>query len=87
VMGYELEIRLKGQQNPPSAPQTHAVRVTHWAKVAGVGLVIVAGVIVVADIVKDIGTLGAGTVESPLSFAAAAELFGSGMVMLRSVAR
>jgi len=78
-MGYELEIRLKG---PQQQPETHAVRVPYWAKVAGVGLVVVAGVIVVADIAKDVVTLGGGAVESPLYFAAAAELFGTGMVMV-----
>ena len=83
VMGYELEIHLKGV---PRQPEGHRVQVKHWAKVAGVGLVIVAGVIVVGDIVKDVFTLGAGTVESPLSFAAAAELFGTGMVMVRATA-
>jgi hypothetical protein len=85
VMGYELEIHLKPQA-PKKSPEAHAERVTQWAKVAGIGLVALAAVIVVADVAKDIGTLGVGAAESPLSFAAAAELFGTGMAMVRVAA-
>ncbi|WP_263382664.1 LysM peptidoglycan-binding domain-containing protein [Granulicella arctica] len=83
VLGYEFLVTARVS---PKEPEPHPVHVTHWVKVAGVGLVVLAGVIVVADIAKDIGTLGAGTVESPLSFAAAAEALGQGMALLRAAA-
>ena len=81
VLGYELEIKIKPQL-PTQRPQEHTVRISHWAKVAGISLVVLAGVIIVVDVAKDVVTLGAGTVESPVSFAAASAAFGSGMAMV-----
>jgi len=84
VIGYEFTVTPKTQDrfNPHTVPSESV----NWKKVTAVGLVALAAVIVVADVVKDVGTLGAGTVESPLSFAAAAELFGEGMAIFRTAA-
>ncbi len=83
LIGYEFEVHFK-----PSRPsQTGVVHVTSWARIAGITLVAGAAVIVIVDVGKDIGTLGVGTVESPLSWAAAAEMFGRGVTMTRGVSQ
>jgi hypothetical protein len=86
VMGYELEVKVKG--GPPPDPHRFEIHVPVWTKVLGVAMVIGAavcylagGVVVVADAVKDFFTAGAGLVESPLSYAAALALFATGATM------
>lgn len=89
--GFELEIVVKKPDYPPSVepvrdPVTVPVPVTRrvpvWAWFAAGGLVVAAGAIIVADVVKDVGTAGLGLAESPLSFAAASALFAEGAAMV-----
>jgi LysM repeat protein len=84
-MGYELEVTPK-KQSPRDEPFKIPEGVIHWTKVAAVGVVIAGAVIIVADIVKDIFTAGIGTVESPISFAAAGALFTEGGLLWRGAA-
>ncbi|ADW67336.1 LysM peptidoglycan-binding domain-containing protein [Granulicella tundricola] len=86
VVGYELEVKVKG--GLPPEPKKFEIHVPVWTKVLGIAMVIGAaicylagGVVVVADAVKDFFTAGAGLVETPLSYAAALALFASGAAM------
>lgn len=88
-----LEITPKPPQLPPPSmqPERQRVPVTQpqeqgaaWRKVIGTGLVITAGVIVVATIVEDFYTLGAGTADDPASFSAAGLALARGLAMIRS---
>jgi hypothetical protein len=77
-VGFELEVIFKRPDYPPPAePVTSPARErsTSLAWVIAGALVVAGACIIVADLIKDVGTLGIGTVESPLSFAAAAALF------------
>jgi len=56
-----------------------------WDYMLGGALVAGAGVIVVATIVEDVITLGAGIVDDAPSFAAAAAMFTGGIVLFKSV--
>ena len=77
-VGFELEVILKRPDDPPPAEPIRAPepqRSTAWAWVAAGALVVAGVAIIVADVAKDVGTLGFGLAESPLSFAAASALF------------
>ncbi len=78
VIGYVLEIHYRTQ----IPREGHRVQITYWTKAASVAFIVAAGVIVVADVVKDIGTMGGGIVESPMSFAAAAASLSKDLSML-----
>ena len=54
-----------------------------WAYAAGALLLIGAAAIVVATVVEDVITLGAGLADDPASFAAAAAMTARGMTLLR----
>ena len=76
TLGYEVEITIRSDESSSKAslPVPSSNRQVMWVVV---GALIVGGaVIIVADLAKDVATLGVGAVESPLSFAAAAALFG-----------
>lgn len=81
-VGYEVEIKTK---SPPEATRRAPVptgpsRGVVWIVVGGL---VVAGVaVIVVDALKDAATLGAGTVESPVSWAFAIGLFARAGVML-----
>lgn len=82
TLGYELEITVKDTRNSSTlapVPVRVPSRTIVWVTIGG--LVVVGAVIIVADIVKDVGTFGAGTVESPLSWAAAMALFARAAAM------
>ncbi|SDP89910.1 LysM peptidoglycan-binding domain-containing protein [Phyllobacterium sp. OV277] len=64
---------------PSPVPQARPESGTNWGKVVGVGLITAAGVIVVATVVEDFFTAGAGIADDPASFAAAAALFTRGL--------
>jgi hypothetical protein len=86
TVGIEVEVMIlksDGNDDPPAEPMHLPSRsqVTTWAWIGAGALVVVAGCIIIADVIKDVGTLGAGTVESPLSFAAAAALFAQAAEM------
>lgn len=83
VLGYVMHAQPKSNSGSPQPSPAPAV---NWSKVVGTGLILAAVVIVVADIVKDGATFGAGAAESPLSFAAAARLMGAGIAAFRSTA-
>jgi hypothetical protein len=77
-VGFELEVILKRPDDPPPAEPIRAPepqRSHVWAWVAAGALVVAGAAIIVADVAKDVGTLGFGLAESPLSFAAASALF------------
>ena len=59
---------------------------THWNKVIGVGLVAVAGLVVVGTLVEDFFTAGAGAADDPASFALAGASFRQGMAMMAGAA-
>ena len=89
-------IKITPKLQPPVGPSPQPIRVrepewvpapsTNWETAAGTALVITAGVIVVATIVEDFLTVGAGTVDDPASFAAAAVAFARGISFLRGAA-
>lgn len=84
-VGFELEVSVKKPDGPPPLeplPAPARQRSTEWVWVLAGALVVAGVVIVVADIVKDVGTAGIGAVESPLSFAAASALFSEAAVMV-----
>lgn len=85
-VGFELEVMLKKPDSRPPVeplPVPEPQRVPTWVWVAAGALVVAGAVIIVADIAKDVGTLGIGTVESPLSFAAASALFAEAGSMVQ----
>lgn len=82
-IGIELEIMVNKPGGPPSAepmPRRSAWRTT-WVYVAAGALVVAGSAIIVADVAKDVGTLGTGLLESPLSYAAASALFSKAAMM------
>lgn len=70
---------------PIHVPVTVPVRGTDWSKVIGTGLVVTAGVIVVATIVEDFYTAGVGTGDDAASFSLASASFVRGLSMIRGV--
>lgn len=64
---------------PSTVPQAQPGSGRDWGKAIGVGLIATAGVIVVATVVEDFFTAGAGVADDPASFAAAAALFSRGL--------
>jgi len=92
---FIVEITPKLQ--PQASPSPQPVRIseparqkapapsTNWGTVIGTGLVVTAGVIVVGTIVEDFLSVGTGTIDDPVSFAAAATAFARGMSMIRGV--
>lgn len=92
---FVLLITPKAPPPPPSAqpmrvPVPVPVRVaepqTNWAKVAGIGLLVVSGAIVIGTIAEDVFTGGAGVADDPASFSAAAAAAARGLAMLRGAA-
>ncbi len=76
TLGYEIEVTPRNGAPPATKPIQVTVPTTSvWVKIAAGGAILLAIGIVVVDALKDVGTLGAGTVETPLSWAAAATLF------------
>jgi LysM domain len=85
-LGFELEITVKKPDSPPPAEPAPQRRPSHttshaWALLAAKALVVAGAAIIVADIVKDVATVGLGTPESPMSFAAASALFAKAAMM------
>lgn len=54
-----------------------------WSRIIGVGLVVVAGAVVVGTLVEDFLTAGAGIADDPASFALAGAAFTRGLAMIR----
>jgi hypothetical protein len=85
-----IEITPKPPQTPPLSTQPRAVPIsvpveepaTNWARWIGLGLVVTAVCVVVATIVEDIFTAGAGTLDDPPSFAAGGAALARGLVLL-----
>lgn len=73
---------------PAPAPQPVRVQEpgTNWPKVIGTGLVVVGTAIVVATVVEDFLTAGAGVADDPASFAAAGTAFARGIALIRGAA-
>lgn len=70
---------------PVGVPAPAPGGATNWSRVIGTGLVVTAGVIVVATLVEDFFTAGAGVADDPASFALAGVSFARGMAMVRGV--
>ncbi|MBP1853321.1 LysM peptidoglycan-binding domain-containing protein [Rhizobium halophytocola] len=79
-------VELTPQPGAPRGPSAQPVRQegVNWHKVIGTGLVIGAGVIVVATLIEDLS--GVGIADDPASFAAAGASYARGMSMLRGLA-
>jgi hypothetical protein len=85
-----IEVTPKPAPPPPlsTRPQTVAVPAqvqepsTNWARWIGTGLILTAAGIVVATILEDFVTLGAGAADDPASGAAAAAALTRGLAML-----
>lgn len=84
---FVIEITPKVQ--PPRAPSPQPIRIeepsVNWDRVIGTGLIVTAGVIVVATIVEDFLTAGAGVADDAPSFTAAGAALTRGLSMLRGV--
>lgn len=70
----------------PQPPQTQPQPI-NWPRVAAVGLFAAATVLVVATIVEDVATLGAGVADDPISFAAAAAMIARGRTLWTAATR
>lgn len=72
---------------PQPQPITQPVleRKFNWDYAIGTGLLIGAGVIVIATVAEDIATLGLGIADDAPSFAAASAMFAGGLAMYESV--
>jgi hypothetical protein len=89
-VGFEVEVVVRTAMPQPvpvlagqSAPITTPAADRTWVWVTAGTLVVAGAVIIVADLTKDVATLGVGAVESPLSFAAAAAMFQQAAMMTR----
>lgn len=69
---------------PGAKPAVVPEKSTNWGKVTGVGLMTLAGVVVVGTIVEDFLTAGVGVADDAPSFALASGLFASGLAMICS---
>jgi hypothetical protein len=87
TMGFAVTI-VFNQPEPLPEPVPVPIRVPvyepswleeHAPEVIGGALILTAGVIIVGTLAEDIITLGAGVADDPLSFAAAAALFSTGV--------
>jgi LysM repeat protein len=83
--GYELEITIKNDfdSKPRMSPISLGVPSVDTGWVIIGGLVLLGTAIIVADIAKDVATLGVGAAESPISFAAAFSLFSQAAALAR----
>jgi hypothetical protein len=95
AMDVKIVIEITPKAEPPRmdsprAPQPVHVPVpqsgTNWSKVIGVGLVVVAGVVVVGTLVEDFFTAGAGAADDPASFALAGASLQRGLAMITAAA-
>ncbi len=75
TLGYELEITAKNDPSGLTAANPGLVNAEEVTLGVAAGLITLGVAIIVADIFKDVVTLGSGLVESPLSFSVAMVLF------------
>jgi hypothetical protein len=77
-VGFELRATVipKPSMKPRASEPTWWER--NWGYVAGAGLIVGAGLLVVGTVVEDVATGGAGIVDDPASFAAAGALASAG---------
>ncbi|WP_435137339.1 LysM peptidoglycan-binding domain-containing protein [Pseudopelagicola sp. nBUS_19] len=88
-VGLEIEVKVIPDK-PKVQPQPIPIgdQVADWLSensrtLAGAGLIVTAGALVVVTIGEDIVTLGAGIADDPISFAAAAGMARQGLMMIR----
>jgi hypothetical protein len=99
AMDVKIVIEITPKADPPRMdsprqlqPVTHAPPVaapqsgTNWSKVIGVGLVVVAGAVVVGTLVEDFFTAGAGVADDAPSFALASVTLRRGLAMMATSA-
>jgi hypothetical protein len=91
ALDVKFVVEITPKMPPASGPSPQPVRVpvrapsTDWGKVVGTGLIITAGLIVVATIAEDF-VCPAGIADDPASFSAAAAAFARGLSMVRGAA-
>jgi hypothetical protein len=87
AVDVKVVVELTPTGNPPTGPSAQPLRApessTRWDHVIGAGLVAGAVVLVVGTLVEDFFTAGAGAVDDPASFAAAAAGVVRGLQMIR----
>jgi hypothetical protein len=94
AMDVKVVIEITPKADPPRmdsprqlVPVTQAPPVQQpgrdWSRIIGVGLVVVAGVVVVGTLVEDFFTAGAGVADDPASFALAGASLTRGLAMMR----
>jgi hypothetical protein len=79
ALNVKFVVEITPKLQPAAGPSPQPIRVrepapappTNWGTVIGTGLVVTSCVIVVATIVEDFLSAGAGTIDDPASFAAA----------------
>ncbi|MEO0766676.1 MAG: LysM peptidoglycan-binding domain-containing protein [Pseudomonadota bacterium] len=88
-VGLEIEVQVIPDK-PKVQPQPIPVgdQVAEWFRengrtLAGAGLIVAAGALIVVTIGEDIVTLGAGIADDPVSFAAAAAMAQRGLVLIK----
>jgi len=93
AMDVKFVVEITPKMPPSSGPSPQPIRLnepvrapsTNWGKVVGTGLIITAGIIVVATIAEDF-VCPAGIADDPASFSAAAAAFARGLLMVRGAA-
>jgi LysM repeat protein len=93
AMDVKIVIEITPKANPPRIDSPQPVVLTpvpesgtNWRKVIGVGLVVVAGAVVVGTLVEDFFTAGAGIADDPASFALAGASLTRGLAMIAGAA-
>lgn len=84
-----IEVTPTSSRRPGPDPQLIPVPVrpgVSWQQVAGAGLIVVGGAIVVGTLVEDFFSAGVGVADDPASFAAAGVSVARGLALLRGAA-
>lgn len=82
-IGYRMSFHPDSDGGADRSREPARAPSTSWRKTLAVTLIVGAAVVIVADAFKDVGTAGVGAAETPLSWAAAARMFASGVGMWR----
>jgi LysM repeat protein len=88
AIDVKVVVELTPNVPPPSGPSPQRSRdpVTNWNRVIGTGLIVAGSALIVATVVEDFVTLGAGTVDDPPTVAAGLAALARGARLARGVA-